>query len=75
MAVSFANFHAVSGSKLPEPRTKRKRSLQAMAPETHAEPASHDDAILVDCRPLAEWYFTGMLDLTATSKGACRHCW
>jgi hypothetical protein len=37
-------------------------------PETYAELASHDDAILVDCRSPAEWHFTGMPDLTAIGK-------
>ena len=37
-------------------------------PETYAELAAEDDAILVDCRSPAEWHFTGMPDLSALGK-------
>ena len=37
-------------------------------PETYAELANDDDAILVDCRSPAEWHFTGMPDLSTIGK-------
>ena len=37
-------------------------------PETYAELANDDGAILVDCRSPAEWHFTGMPDLSGIGK-------